>query len=69
MPEYLGRLRRRGYSFVTLESAMEDESYRTPDRFVGRFGPSWIHRWRVALDKPSRVKEEPDPPAWVMKGG
>lgn len=66
MPEYVGRLRRRGYVFVTLESAMEDEAYRTPDRFVGRVGPSWIHRWRVALDKPSRIKDEPDPPAWVL---
>ena len=65
MPEFIGRLRRRGYRFVTLESAMEDEAYRTPDRFVGRFGPSWLHRWRVALDKPSRIKDEPDPPAWV----
>ena len=67
MPEYLGRLRRRGYVFVTLESAMEDEAYRTPDRFVGKFGPSWLHRWRVALEKPSRLKDEPDPPEWVMQ--
>ena len=67
MPEYLGRLRRRGYIFVTLDSAMDDEAYRTPDRFVGRSGPSWIHRWRIALDLPSRLKDEPDPPAWVMK--
>ena len=67
MPEYLGRLRRRGYVFVSLESAMEDEAYRTPDRFVGKFGPSWLHRWRVALEKPSRLKDEPDPPEWVMQ--
>ena len=67
MPELLGRLKRRGYRFVSLESAMEDDAYRTPDRFVGRFGPSWLHRWRVALDQPSRMKEDPDPPAWVLK--
>jgi peptidoglycan/xylan/chitin deacetylase (PgdA/CDA1 family) len=66
MPELLRRLRSRGYVFVTLESALEDEAYKTPNRFVGRFGPSWLHRWRVALDKPSRIKDEPDPPAWVM---
>lgn len=65
MPELLRRLRSRGYLFVTLESAMEDEAYATPDRFVGRFGPSWLHRWRVALEKPSKLKDEPDPPAWV----
>lgn len=66
MPELLRRLRARGYVFVTLEAAMDDEAYLTPDQFVGSVGPSWLHRWRVALGKPSRLKEEPDPPAWVM---
>ena len=67
MPELLRRLRARGYMFVTLDSAMDDEAYDTPDRFVGRYGPSWLHRWRVALGRPSRMAEEPDPPAWVLK--
>jgi peptidoglycan/xylan/chitin deacetylase (PgdA/CDA1 family) len=69
MPELLRRLRARGYMFVTLDAAMEDEAYGTPDRFVGTFGPSWLHRWRVALGKPSRLEDEPDPPAWVVKAG
>jgi peptidoglycan/xylan/chitin deacetylase (PgdA/CDA1 family) len=67
MPELLRRLRARGYMFVTLDSAMDDEAYDTPDRFVGRSGPSWLHRWRVALGLPSRMAAEPDPPGWVMK--
>lgn len=69
MPELLRRLRARGYQFVTLDSAVEDEAYGTPDRFVGRFGPSYLHRWRVALGKPSRIEQEPDPPAWVLAPG
>jgi peptidoglycan/xylan/chitin deacetylase (PgdA/CDA1 family) len=67
MPELLRRLRERGYIFVTLDSVMDDEAYDTPDRFVGRFGPSWLHRWRVALGLPSRMSAEPDPPSWVLK--
>lgn len=67
MPELLRRLRARGYIFVTLDSVFDDEAYDTPDRFVGRYGPSWLHRWRVALNQPSRIAAEPDPPAWVMK--
>jgi len=67
MPELLRRLRARGYIFVTLDSAMDDEAYDTPDRFVGRSGPSWLHRWRVALGLPSRMAAEPDPPGWIMK--
>ena len=69
MPEMLRRMRARGYVFVTLESALADEAYRTPDRFIGRNGPSYLHRWRVALDKPSRMRDEPDPPAWVLAPG
>ncbi len=69
MPELLRRLRARGYVFVTLDSALADEAYKTPDRFVGRYGPSYLHRWRVALGKPSRMKDEPDPPAWVLAPG
>lgn len=67
MPELLRRLRARGYIFVTLDSVFDDQAYDTPDRFVGRYGPSWLHRWRVALNQPSRMAAEPDPPAWVMK--
>jgi peptidoglycan/xylan/chitin deacetylase (PgdA/CDA1 family) len=69
MPEMLRRLRARGYLFVTLDSALADEAYQTPDRFVGKNGPSYLHRWRVALDKPSRLAAEPDPPAWVLAPG
>ena len=69
MPELLRRLRARGYIFVTLDSVLDDEAYDTPDRFVGRYGPSWLHRWRVALGQPSRMAAEPDPPAWVTKAG
>ena len=67
MPELLRRLRARGYIFVTLDSVFDDEAYDTPDRFVGRSGPSWLHRWRVALNQPSRMAAEPDPPAWILK--
>ncbi len=65
MPELLRRLRARGYLFVTLDSVLDDEAYATRDAYVGRIGPSWLHRWRVALEKTSRMKDEPDPPAWV----
>ena len=69
MPEMLRRLRARGYLFVTLDSVLDDEAYQTPDRFVGKQGVSYLHRWRVALDKPSKLATEPDPPAWVLAPG
>jgi len=58
---------RRGYRFITLDEALADPAYATPDRFIGKYGPSWLHRWRIALGLPPRVMEEPDPPAWVAE--
>jgi peptidoglycan/xylan/chitin deacetylase (PgdA/CDA1 family) len=66
--EMLDRLAARGYTFISLDEALRDEAYRTPDRFVGRFGPSWLHRWRVGLGLPARMRDEPDPPRWVLDG-
>lgn len=65
MPELLAMLRRRGYSFVTLEKALADEVYQQPEEYVGRNGFSWIHRW--ARTKGVRIVPEPEPPAWVLE--
>ena len=67
MPELLRRLKARGDSWTTLAEALKDNAYGTRDDYVGRIGPSWLHRWRIALGKPDRLRDEPDPPEWVMK--
>jgi peptidoglycan/xylan/chitin deacetylase (PgdA/CDA1 family) len=66
LPDLLARLRARGYGFVPLRQALADPAYATPDRYVGKNGPSWLHRWSVALGKPMRLRDEPDPPQWVL---
>jgi peptidoglycan-N-acetylglucosamine deacetylase len=63
MPDLLDMFRRRGYDFVTLETALADAAYRLPEEYVGRSGFSRIHRW--SMTKGMRNKGEPDPPAWV----
>ena len=62
----LARIEQRGYRWVTLGEAMKDAAYRTPDEFVGTYGPSWLHRWRVAKKLPDRLRDEPDPPQWIV---
>lgn len=66
MPQLLATFRRRGYRFVTLEEALRDPVYRTPENYVGRNGFSWIHRWSRFKGMPN--KGEPDAPEWAMKG-
>jgi peptidoglycan-N-acetylglucosamine deacetylase len=63
MPELLEMFRRRGYDFVSLETALADAAYRLRDDYAGRGGFSWIHRWSRTMGLPG--KGEPDPPAWV----
>jgi hypothetical protein len=40
-------LRDRGYTFIDLDEALEDEVYDLPDEFVGSGGITWIHRWAL----------------------
>jgi peptidoglycan/xylan/chitin deacetylase (PgdA/CDA1 family) len=57
-------MKRRGYSFVTLEEALKDNAYSLPDAQTNR-GLSWIHRWRIA--KNLELKEEPKEPEFITK--
>jgi peptidoglycan/xylan/chitin deacetylase (PgdA/CDA1 family) len=66
LDEMLKRLEARGYRFVTLDQALEDKAYQTPDDYIGTNGPSWLHRWTVALGLKMTLAREPDPPKWVL---
>jgi len=65
MPQVLEMFRRRGYRFVSLTQALDDDAYRLPERYVGRGGFSWIHRWSQTKGMPN--KGEPDEPEWVRQ--
>ena len=65
MPKLLDMFRRRGYTFVTLEQALQDPAYQLPETYGGRVGFSWIHRW--SMFKGMASKAEPDPAPWVQK--
>ena len=60
--------KKRGYRFVTLDAAVTDPAYLTPDTFIGRGGISWIHRWTLTKSGMAGVlPHEPEVPAWVMQ--
>ena len=57
---------RRGYRFITLERALEDEAYRSSDTFVGVGGVTWLHRWAITKGMPKTFyANEPEVPAFV----
>ena len=67
--DYFGKLadsmKAHGYRFITLPEALEDEAYRRPDTYVGRWGFSWLHHWELTAGK--KRSPSPDPPDWVTK--
>lgn len=61
-------IRRRGYRFVGLDEAMADPAYGRADGYTGRYGPSWLHRWAMAVGKPKAFYAgEPEVPRWVLE--
>lgn len=58
-------LEKRGYRFVTLEAALEDEAYALPDTYVGNWGLSWLHHWELTAGR--KRSPSPDPPDWIIK--
>jgi peptidoglycan/xylan/chitin deacetylase (PgdA/CDA1 family) len=65
--ELIRGIERRGYRFVTLDEAMRDSAYTREDGYRGRYGPSWLHRWAMAEQKPKEFYAgEPTVPRWVL---
>jgi len=50
--ELLGLMRQRGYRFITLEEALNDDAYGLPDTYVGEEGRGWIEHWAITRGQP-----------------
>jgi peptidoglycan/xylan/chitin deacetylase (PgdA/CDA1 family) len=67
LDDLLTRYEGRGYRFVTLEQAMADPAYSTPDTMVTAYGPTWLWRWRTSLGLKVSFTGDPEVPAWVTE--
>ena len=57
---------RRQYAFITLDEALKDPAYTSPDRYYGAGGITWLHRWAITAGKPGKIfVGEPAVPAWI----
>ena len=57
MDDLIAMMKRRGYSFVTLDEALQDKAYRQPTTRTGPWGISWLERW--AMEYNYKFKPEP----------
>lgn len=59
-------IKNEGYEFVSMDEALQDEAYNSENNFVGKYGPSWIHRWALTkgVDK-SFFNGEPKVPQYL----
>ncbi len=64
LDDLLELLIERGYSFITLDQALEDPIYQRP---LGghEAGLSWIHRWRLA--EGGEIRWGPDAHDWIRE--
>jgi beta-lactamase regulating signal transducer with metallopeptidase domain len=65
--ELAAMMKRRGYSFVTMEQATKDEAYQLPDTYAGEHGDSWLARWAVTKGLEHRDVEEVNLPDLMQR--
>lgn len=66
LDDLLAMMQGRGYQFISLEAALQDEAYRSADNYAGNGGISWLHRWAITQGKRSDFfKGEPEAPKQV----
>jgi peptidoglycan/xylan/chitin deacetylase (PgdA/CDA1 family) len=66
-PKLAAMMTGRGYRFVRLEEALQDEAYRSADTYAGTSGITWLHRWALTRDKSLVLANEPKTPKWVLE--
>jgi peptidoglycan/xylan/chitin deacetylase (PgdA/CDA1 family) len=67
--ELLALFEQKHYRFVSLDDALPDPAYRTPDTYVTSYGPMWGYRWAAERGVKVNGRLEPEPPDWVLQYG
>jgi peptidoglycan/xylan/chitin deacetylase (PgdA/CDA1 family) len=63
-----GMIKKRGYTFISLDRVLGDPAYKSADTYTGRGGISWLHRWAISQGKKGAFfKGEPEAPEFIKK--
>ena len=67
--DLLSLFEQKQYRFVTLENALSDDAYETPDTFATQYGLMWAYRWAKEMAVRVNGALESEPPEWVLQYG
>jgi peptidoglycan/xylan/chitin deacetylase (PgdA/CDA1 family) len=67
MDQVLALFVEKHYRFVSLDAALSDPAYKTPDEFVTPNGWMWGYRWAKVLGVHVNGSLESEPPSWVFQ--
>lgn len=67
LDDLLHSLEERRYEFISLDTAVADPAYETPDTLVTQSGPSWLWRWTRSMNLDVSFREDPEPPDWIVE--
>lgn len=57
------QLRKKGYTFIDLATALKDNVYKQQDYYAGPYGFSWFYRWETDTQTRKKLlQSQPDPP-------
>jgi peptidoglycan/xylan/chitin deacetylase (PgdA/CDA1 family) len=67
LAQLIGMFKGRGYRMISLEEALADSVYTTPESYSGPAGISWLHRWALSRGRGLVLPDEPTTPEWIMR--
>lgn len=60
MPKIVKGLKAKGYTFVSLDEALQDNIYQQKDIYYKKWGVSWLYRWMKSQKEATAImKKEP----------
>lgn len=61
LPKIVKLLKAKGYTFVSLDEALQDSIYQQKDNYYKKWGVSWLYRWMKSQKEATAImKKEPN---------
>ena len=65
LDDLLVALKKKGYTFISLDEAMKDPVYQQPDYYDQHYGVSWVYRWiKDPQQRTQLMRGQPDSQAF-----